>query len=43
MKAGQSLKTIAQILSRQIQAYKSKKPSANAGVFQFQMVARGGI
>jgi hypothetical protein len=26
-----------------VQAPKSKNPSANAGVFQFQMVARGGI
>ncbi len=27
----------------QLQAPKSKNPSTNAGVFQFQMVARGGI
>jgi hypothetical protein len=32
-----------QVCAIQLQAHKSKNPSANAGVFQFQMVARGGI
>ena len=38
-----TLSSMCSELSRQLQAPKSRNPSAMAGVFQFQMVARGGI